>query len=158
MTRQFHWLAIVVFGAASGCGEEDGLRRVHIVGKLTAKGVPVDNCVVLLVPNRSAGTKGIGAGGETDSTGTFKVISSRAGAQGLPPGEYKVVLNRWIDSDGAALPADAKQADYPNAVQSIPAKYTAPETTTLRVTIPEAGGEVNIDIPEGLVGRRSKKR
>ncbi len=153
MWRGCVFSAVMALGLA-GCG--DGLKRAHIVGKLTAKGVPVDNCSVLFFPT-GGGTPGQGGLGTTDATGTFTMISSRAGDKGIPPGEYKVTLSRWVGMDGKVLPADALQADYPGCVESIPRKYTEPDMTPLRVTVPDGGGEIKVDMSDSLLVIRPRK-
>jgi hypothetical protein len=58
-----------------------------------------------------------------------------------------------MDRDGTILPSDAKQADYPHAEESIPAPYSSPDSP-LEITVPEAGGTVNIEIPAKLLGKK----
>ena len=58
-----------------------------------------------------------------------------------------------MDRDGTVLPSDHKQADYPHAVESVPAPYSTPESP-LVVTVPEAGGTLNIEFPVKLLGKK----
>jgi hypothetical protein len=135
--------AAVVVLTALGCGG-DGLRRVPVQGKVTAKGVPVGNATVSFLP--ADGTKGEGGIGTTDADGNFTLTGSRRGDSGVVPGKYKVRVSRYMDRDGTVLPADHKQADHPHAVESVPAPYSGPDSP-LEVTVPENGGAVTVEIP-----------
>jgi hypothetical protein len=134
-----------------GCGG-DGLRRVAVQGKLTAKGgIPVGDATVLFMPADE--TKGEGGIGTTDQEGKFLLTGSRRGDSGIVPGKYKVRVSRFIDRDGRVLPSDHKQADYPHAVESVPAPYSSPESP-LEVTVPDQGGPLTIEIPAKILGKK----
>lgn len=137
--------AIVV----TGCG--DGLRRVPVEGKVTAAGQVVDNATILFMP--TGATKGEGGIGRTDDEGKYWLTGSRDGAKGVVPGEYKVRISRMIDKSGKVLPADAKQVDYPTAIESVPGAYGGPEPP-LKVTVPESGGTLDIELPVKLIGKK----
>jgi hypothetical protein len=143
------FLALLTLAACGG----DGLKRVPVEGKLTARGKPVDSAVVGFQP--ALGTKGEGGIGITDNEGNFFVIGSRQGDKGLVPGEYKVWASRKTDwKTGAPLGVNPKHEIMPKWAESIPPKYTDPGGTSLTVTIPDSGGPLNIDLREGLMGRR----
>ena len=146
--RRWRCLAApLVTAVVLGCGG-DGLTRVPVQGKVTAKGVPVPNATVVFMP--LGGTKGEGGIGTTDTSGNYTLTGSRRGDNGIVPGLYKVRVSRFIDRDGTPLPSDAKQADYPHAVESVPAPYSGPDSP-LEVTVPEKGGTVDVEIPVKLV-------
>jgi hypothetical protein len=141
------WVVALALGAgALGCGG-DGLKRVPVEGKVTAKGVPVAGATVSFLP--AGDTKGEGGIGTTDDQGQFVLVGSREGAAGVVPGRYKVRVSRLVDRDGTLLPADAKQADYPFAAESVPAPYSAGESP-LEVTVPAGGGAVAVELPVPL--------
>src|SRR4051794_27930280 len=149
--RRFGFFATaVLFLASAGCG--DGLKRVPVQGKLTAQGKPLDGATVQFLPTGS--TKGEGGIGRSDNDGNFTLIGSRRGDKGVVPGEYKVRVSRLIARDGSPLPADAKQADNPGCRESVPGQYASVEGSPLKVTIPDTGGEVKIDIPAKVLGRK----
>jgi hypothetical protein len=118
---------------------------------VTAKGVPVGNATVSFLPADS--TKGEGGIGTTDADGHFTLTGSRRGDSGVVPGRYKVRVSRFVDRDGTVLSSDAKQADFPHAVESVPAPFSTSEST-LEVTVPDQGGTVNIEIPVKLLGKK----
>lgn len=139
-------IAVLVLTSCGG----DGLKRVPVKGQVTAKGVTVANATVLFMPVE--GTKGEGGIGTTDQDGNYTLTGSRRGDSGIVPGKYKVRVSRFVDRDGTVLPSDAKQADYPHAVESVPAPYSSPDSS-LEIEVPEAGGTLNIEIPVKLLGK-----
>jgi hypothetical protein len=142
--------AVIAIVALLGCGG-DGLRRVPVKGKLTAKGRPVASATVLFMPVDT--TKGEGGIGTTDGDGNFTLTGSRRGDVGVVPGKYKVRVSRFMDKDGSILPSDHKQADYPHAVESVPAPYSSPDSP-LEVTVPEEGGALTVEIPVATLGKK----
>jgi hypothetical protein len=150
MRRLCYLAAAVSMLGFLGCGG-DGLRRVAVQGKVTAKGVPVGNATISFLPADS--TQGEGGIGTTDRDGNFTLTGSRRGDSGVVPGKYTVRVSRFVDRDGSVLPSDHKQADYPHAVESVPAPYSSPESP-LEVTVPEQGGAVNIEIPVKMLGKK----
>lgn len=133
-----------------GCGG-DGLRRVPVKGQVTAKGRPVGNATILFMP--AEGTKGEGGIGSTDADGIYTLIGSRRGDVGVVPGKYSVRISRFINRDGTLLPRDAKWVDYPDAIDSVPAPYSSPNSNLL-VTVPESGGTLDIPLPVKLIGTK----
>jgi hypothetical protein len=128
-----------------GCG--DGIKRVPVQGKLTAKGDPVEGAYVQFIP--AGDTRGEGGMGRTDRDGNFSLEGAR-GVKGLAPGEYKVRVSRLVLPDGKPLPWGATEADNPGCRESIPPPYSTPEST-LAATVPESGGTINVEIPAKLV-------
>jgi hypothetical protein len=147
--RRFVFLAAALL--VVGCGG-DGLRRVSVQGKLSVKGQPLEGAVIQFIP--VGATKGEGGIGRSGKEGAFTLISSRAGAGGIAPGEYRVRLSRMVEANGTPLPDDARDADYPGSWESVPPQYTSPDGSPLKVTVPESGGAVVVDIPVPLLGRR----
>lgn len=132
-----------------GCGG-DGLRRVPVQGKVTAQGVEVANALVSFVP--ADVTKGEGGIGATDPSGNYTLTGSRRGDKGVVPGKYKVRISRFMDRDGTILAANAKQADFPHAMESVPAPYSSIDSP-LEVTVPDKGGTMDVEIPVKLRGK-----
>jgi len=142
--------ALAVLGLV-GCGG-DWLKRVPVKGTVTAKNGPVGRATVVFMPVDS--TQGEGGIGSTDESGNYTLTGSRQGDKGVVPGKYKVRVSRLMDRDGSILPSDAKEADHPDAKESVPAPYSSPDPP-LVVSVPEKGGTVNVEIP---VNTREKKR
>ena len=145
--RKWCCLAMTMLFGVAGCG--DGIKRVPVEGEILAVGQPVSNASIQFLP--AEGTPGQGAIGVSDKDGKFTVISSRQSDAGIPPGKYKVIVSRFMDRDGTILPNDAKQADYPDAKESVPPPYCTPNSP-LEVTITE-GGALKVEIPVKLKGK-----
>lgn len=149
--RQFRFLlAATASLCITGCGG-DGLRRVPVEGQVTAKEAAVGGATILFLP--ADGTLGEGGIGTTDPSGRFSLVGSRQGAAGVVPGKYRVRVSRLMDRDGTVLPVDAKQADYPHSAESIPPPYSSADSP-LEVTVAEAGGTVNVQIPVKTLGKK----
>jgi len=146
-------LSVLVLVMSCGCGGGDGIKRAPIVGQLTLQGTPLGGASVEFTPAGSA--QGPGAMGVSDTSGKFEVISSRRGDEGIPPGEYIVRVSLFANPDGIPLPPDAMQADHPLAYEAIPAPFSG-IGSPLKVSIPETGGEVKIDVPAKLVPPRKR--
>ena len=149
--RQCSCLLIAVIAVLVGGCSGDGLTRVSVKGKVLANGVPVGNATVLFMP--ATGTQGEGAIGTTDADGNFTLVGSRQGDRGIVPGTYRVRVSRFMDRDGTILPSDIKEADHPHAVESVPAPYSTADSP-LEITIPEKGGEVKVEIPVKVLGKK----
>jgi hypothetical protein len=148
MQRRYFSATLVLLAALAGCG--DGLTRVSVEGKITAKGKPVDNATIQFIP--TGATKGEGGIGRSDSAGNFTLTGSRQGRQGVVPGEYKVRVSRRVGLDGTILPPEAKEVENPSK-ETVPTQYASAESP-LRVTVPDTGGSLAIDIPEALLDRK----
>lgn len=143
--------AAIVVLVVAGCGG-DGLRRAPVQGKVTAKGVPVGGATVSFVP--AGETKGEGGIGTANADGNFTLTGSRQGDSGVVPGKYKVVVSRFMDRDGTILsPETFTEAEYPFAIDSVPAPYSSLDSP-LEVTVAEAGGAVNVEIPVATLEKK----
>jgi len=90
--------------------------------------------------------------GVTNAEGKFEVISSRNDDAGMPPGKYRVRVSRMINPDGTPVPAEGTQADYPLAIDSVPAPYSG-QDSPLEVTSSEQGGTLRVELPVKLLGK-----
>ncbi|APZ92584.1 carboxypeptidase-like regulatory domain-containing protein [Fuerstiella marisgermanici] len=139
---------------ALGCGG-DGIERAPITGVVTVEGLPLPGALIQFLPQ--PGTPGEGALGSSDPDGKFEVISSRDSDYGIPPGEYKIRVSRLQDSNGTFVPADAPQADFPDAMESVPVPYST-INSPLTAVISSDGGEVKVEIPVALVDPNAKTK
>jgi hypothetical protein len=135
----------------AGCGG-DGIRRVSVDGRLTVQGQPLGDTIVQFIPQ--AGVPGPGGVGHSDTGGRFTLIGSRLGAAGVAPGRYRVALVRLVAADGTPVSPETGESDAPGIRNTIPAPYTAAETTPLEVEVPGRGGVVAVDLPVPLVDPR----
>jgi hypothetical protein len=139
-----------LFLALVGCG--DGMTRVPVQGKISAKGKALDGASIQFIP--VGGTKGEGGLGRSDSSGSFTMIGSRAGASGVVPGKYKVRVSRLIARDGTPLSQDAKQADNPGSKESVPGPYNSLDGSPLEVTVTDTGWTGTLEIPVAVLGQK----
>lgn len=58
-----------------------------------------------------------------------------------------------VNGDGSVLPAEATEAEYPDAFESVPTPFST-VTSTLQVTVNDQGGDITIDIPAKLKTKR----
>jgi hypothetical protein len=148
--RQARLIAsLILLASLAGCG--DGLKRVHVQGKVTALSQPIDNAVVSFMP--LGATKGEGGIARSDREGNFSLTGSRRGDKGVVPGEYKIRVSRLVTRNGALLDPAATEADNPGSYDSVPRPYSSGDSP-LKATVPEEGGPITIDIPVKLLGRK----
>lgn len=129
---RFLMLALVPAAISlSGCGESR-VEVFPVTGKLTFDGKPPAGAQITLHPV-SAGVEGVAPSGAVKPDGSFQVSAYQAG-DGAPPGDY-VATVQWFKFDEKLGGAG------PNV---IPAKYTDPKTSPIKVTI-KAGGPTEVE-------------
>lgn len=142
--------------AIVGCGDRrPTLVPVH--GRVTLDGKPLMQKAVQFVPD--AETPGGGARANTDHDGKYTLLAVCPGTTrdmpGAPAGSYRVVVTEPmlpIDlpapqaDDTRPAPAVSLSRSGAKSSSAIPPAYWKPGTTPLRVTVPEDGGELALDI------------
>ncbi len=154
MKRYLFGLALLA--AAAGCNR--GPQLVPVKGTLTLDDKPLAFKNVRFIPE--PGTPGVGAGANTDGDGTYTLIAVEPGATrdtlGVMPGSYKVVVAEPIfpieeplpqaSGDGPAPAIGLPDPRSKKQKATIPARYTKPETTPLRVEVPADGGSIELKL------------
>lgn len=156
MNRLCSALAAGLLGTLVGCG--DGpvpLYPVH--GKVTLDDKPLVGKTIKFIPDD--GTPGQGAGATTNADGSYTILAVRPGSTrdlpGAPAGTYRVVVVEPLfpvelevqdSSSNETVIAIGPPALEKKKKQDIPVKYTKPETTPLKVTVPEGGGALNLAV------------
>jgi hypothetical protein len=107
-----------------GCAQE---LNGTVTGRVTHKGKPVANAIVMFIPQ-----SGIGAGGATKEDGTYE-LTSKAMGDGARIGACKV----------AVLAADPL-----NKPIGIPARFMDPEQSGLTADVQKGMNVFDFDIPE----------
>jgi hypothetical protein len=110
--------------SALGCAQEVNGK---VTGRVTHKGRPVANAIVMFIPQ-----SGVGAGGATNADGTYE-LTSKALGDGARIGPCKVAV---------------LSADPLNKPIAIPAKYTDPEQSGLTADVQKGANVFDFDIPE----------
>lgn len=130
------WTCLVLFG----CGGAPERNLVPVEGTVTLEGQALDGAYVEFVPQGS--TPGRGYIGRTDSEGKYQ-LNTIDGADGAAPGEYKVVVSKWVMPDGTAFePNQDISAMDAGAVRLVAEQYEDPDTTPLTASVPPSGGTV----------------
>jgi hypothetical protein len=122
---------IVLVGVMSACTKEREPFKsdlVQVTGTVKLDDKPLNDAEVTFTPTGS--TKGFGAMGKTDASGKYN-LKTPHGHDGVLPGEYKVSVS--------------KQTEGSPRKQLVPANFSSPGTTTLKLTVPPGGG--TLDIP-----------
>jgi hypothetical protein len=144
----------LLLAAAVGCS--DGFPKlVPVSGKVTLDGKPLPYKSVYYHPE--PGTPGTGAATTTKEDGSYSLLAIRNGAvktlPGVPAGSYKVVITEPKVPVGPAAEVPAGQPEPavgpagPSRKRAeIPARYSKPETTPLRVEVPPEGGTLDLKL------------
>lgn len=115
VSSHFSRLALIVsLMTISGCGSSGQVKEtlVPVTGSVTLDGKPTEGIRLSFVP--MSGTKAVGGcWATTDDQGQFTVqhISKK---EGIPVGQYHVLLSRRVKADGSVLGPD----ESPTMVQS----------------------------------------
>lgn len=151
------WLGVlVILLPAAGCGD-GGPVLVPVQGRVTLDGEPLWFKSVRFIPE--PGTPGVGAGANTAADGSYTLLAVRPGATrdvyGVPPGKYRVVVAEPLipiealppeSPDGTPAPAVGPLDPGPRKRPVIPARYSNPETTELRIEVPPGGGVIDLPL------------
>lgn len=141
--RRFPWvLTAMLVMVAAGCSP-DGFRRVKVKGVVTLEGKPLANADLRFLPLADRGDEAIGLSG---ADGSFTLASARHGIAGAVPGEYAVIVNLPEFELQPVDPAEGTAVAPPAGKNPIPAVYRSQSQTPLRVTIPEGGGSITIEL------------
>jgi len=149
MFRSASCFLLLVFASCGG----SGLTKVS--GKITQKGEPAANVMVIFAPS---GT-GITGAATTDSDGNYQIGSSVG--NGLPPGSYLVKLSSSevgvaeskpaAETGGRDSPGESGRSRSPStqskSKSAIPAKYGTGELFKATVE-PQWSHSFDFDIPE----------
>jgi hypothetical protein len=131
------WFAIVAV-VACGCGGNVATVPLYETsGKVTVQGQPADGAKVVFYPTSSElqGPRMPIPAGMADATGTFQ-LQSYEPQDGAPAGEFKVTVI-WPEP----IPPNVDQEMY-QPKDRLQGRYSDPQRTTIKATIPEGGGEI----------------
>jgi hypothetical protein len=116
-----------------GCSKSD---FGQVSGTVSLNGTPVGPGTIMFEPVSPEGPQARSGVGNFSENGQYKLRSS-GGREGVPPGEYYVI----VDGKGGASSGD-EYVD-PSVKSKIPAKYSNPRVSGLKATV--ALGENSID-------------
>lgn len=144
MMRRVCLVALLLTTCGCGGAETQGSlpETVPATGVVKLNGKPLPFASVMFIPQGA--TKGIECIGSTDESGMYSLKQIRGG-DGAPPGEYKVVISRFLKPDGQPLSPGEPPANV-MATESLPAVYSDVTVSRLTASIPATGGEFPFDL------------
>jgi hypothetical protein len=125
------WPAIAGLGVFLGCGHGSDLPRANVSGKISYRGEPVADGMVVFVPIN--GTKGP----LTRATITEGLYDTKT-AGGVPIGSHRVEIEAYKKGGPTSKNRPPMMADAPVKQQYLPGQYN--RQSTLEVTI-DANGD-----------------
>ncbi|NLX96157.1 MAG: carboxypeptidase regulatory-like domain-containing protein [Rhodopirellula sp.] len=133
------FLALLLIGCGGSGGDLPPLQPVS--GTVILDGQPLKGAAVEFVPIGT--TSGTGASASTGPDGKFALKCQ--GRDGAPAGEYRVVISKEVMPDGSDPPPDVMPAES-GAQQMLPPEYSDYEQTTIKKTVAEGGGTIDIEL------------
>jgi hypothetical protein len=139
--------AILVFGL-SGCMGTDAKsnplpKTEPVTGKVTMDDQPLSGAYVTFIPAGS--TQGIECSGLTNSEGVY-VPRQMRGEEGVPAGDYKVVISRMLQNGQPIDPDKPPSTEGGVLTESLPPKYSNPGSTTLKAKVDPGGGAIDFPL------------
>lgn len=133
-----------------GCG---GAQRAAptgtsgVTGVVTLDDKPVIGASVMFVPMSPSGTS---AGGVTDSSGKYVLMTGDGRASGALPGQYRVIISQFVKADGSTVLMTPDQSPMHlltmGAKEVIPSQYSDVITSKLIATVPPEGGSLDFKL------------
>ena len=142
-------LAVVSLGSV-GCGSKSSLEGVPASGTVLYENEPIEGVSLTLVPQE--GVKGRGGYAVSAADGTFKFQAS-AESDGVVPGRYLVLFQKYAMPDGSPVPPGTSAADA-DLINQLPAAYSQPDQSPVYTTIPDSG---NTDLAFELSARPQRR-
>lgn len=133
---------LLVISLGCGKGAPDYVNElVPFQGKVMFQGQPLSDATVTFLSKdgQSRETSAV-----TGPDGTYRLSSDR-GFLGAMPGEYDVVISKFVTPDGKVPPPDVAPMDI-GAEEVIPPKFSSAASISLRATIPAGGGKKDFDL------------
>lgn len=142
MKSRHHSWACVVFSIllfipwASGCGNSGLAQGVPVQGIVTLDGEPLETGSITFA-NADGGAAAVG-----EIVKGHYSLSQTAGAAGIPPNKYTVLVYAWKVKPGEV------QADgsFSMGESLIPPKYSDLKKTDLSADVAKGGGTFNFDL------------
>lgn len=140
------WCAALTLVAA-GCGASSGpalLPTVPASGVVLMDGKPLPAAMVTFTPLDEG--MGPDCQGVTDAEGRFSLKQVRGG-EGAPVGSFKVVVNRYVKSDGTVVAL--AEGEFPanvGATESLPPRYSSATETELKSNVTDATDRLKIEL------------
>lgn len=140
-------LSVAVLVGLWGCnGADEAVTlppTVPVSGTVKLDGELIEGAVVTFIP--TGGTKGIECVGRTDESGTYSPQQIR-GAEGVPPGTYKVVISRYLRNGKPIVDDDPAGGAGGIMIDSLPPKYSNQSMTKLTANVAADGSAIDFEL------------
>lgn len=123
-------------GLIAGCNSKDW---AYVDGTITLNGNPVGPGTIMFEPKSTADTRAPSGVGNFAEDGKFK-IRSAGGRDGLPPGEYLVII------DGKSKESSGNENVAPTQNSEIPPKYVNANASGLTASLRPGDNTVDFDL------------
>jgi hypothetical protein len=134
-------ILIVAFAAPLGCSAKSPGPAVE--GVVTLDGQPLANANVQFIPQGE--TLGQAGFGKTDDAGRFLIGPAGSKQRGTAPGEYKIVISKYVKPDGSDyIPKPDEDPMLGNYKELLPPAYSDPSRSALTANVPD-GGTKNLE-------------
>ncbi len=141
-----------------GCGSDADVELLEVApvsGSVRIDGHPAQGVALNFIP--LGATRGTGGFATSQPDGQFTAIS-HDGREGLPPGEYQVLLSQWRMPDGSPIPEDTTAADA-GAVNRLPEIYSSPGDSPQTVQVMAGvNAPVTLEVKSAKPGRSLARR
>jgi len=139
--RTISTLSLLVLILA-GCSKSvNAPPAVAVTGSVTLKGKPVSHAIVQFIPTSDGGQTGSAM---TDDAGNYQLMSNK-GQQGVPAGEYKVVITKKLGPDGKELPEGTSPFSG-GGKETMPNFYSSSEDTILSAKVSPGSATVDFSL------------
>jgi hypothetical protein len=139
----------------AGCNS-GGISVSTVTGEVIYNGKPVENALISFVPQSPNGR---GASGQSESNGTFILLTQGATKNGVIPGSYKILVSKIteIDESGNEVKRQVTGGFDPNNMQEqkmypqknlLPEKYAKEETTDLTATVEKKKNHFKLELKD----------
>lgn len=134
-------MLLLVLTHCAGCSRRADVAEVE--GTVCIDGRPLENILVVFLPDPSEGTDGPAARGVTDAAGHYRLHCDDQ-RDGAVVGWHRVVLE---DLTVYAAPRDEETTAAPvGGASRVPPTYSSSAATLLRVKVPPSGTTYDIEI------------
>ena len=142
------WIVpVLILAIFAGCGGDappkTALPKTEpVTGVVTLDDQPLEGASVTFIPTGT--TTGVECVGQTDAAGKYSPKQIR-GADGVPAGNYKVVISRQLKGGKPVVPGQAA-GEGGIAVESLPPHYSRAAESKLTATVNAGGGTIDFKL------------
>ncbi|MDR0705663.1 MAG: hypothetical protein LBF88_11825 [Planctomycetaceae bacterium] len=155
MKKFYYSIILLSIIFVTGCNS-GGLSVLSVTGEVTYNGKPVENALISFVPQSSNSR---GASGQSESNGTFTLLTQGATKSGAMLGEYKILVSKVVEIDESGNevkrvfskgydPTNTQEEKMFPQKKLLPEKYAKEETTDLMVTVEKKKNHFKLELKD----------